>query len=198
MVAAVRRAHPRHDPQATGGLHREEREAEGAGEVGDDLPGRRPDHRSLVVAVILWKVIPTFAALFAGLGAELPLPTRVVIWASNTLVRFMPFSSSASWRSGSRCGNTTPPTGAAGEFLSTAWCSAHRSSADHAQDRRRAILRTLATLISSGVRSWTASTSPRGPPQRHRGGAVQATRKSIERGETVSQPLKETRSSRRW
>src|SRR5581483_6758145 len=33
----------------------------------------------LVVGVILWKVIPTFAALFSGLGATLPLPTRVVI-----------------------------------------------------------------------------------------------------------------------
>src|SRR5262245_34200925 len=30
---------------------------------------------ALVVGVILWKVIPTFASLFAGLGAELPLPT---------------------------------------------------------------------------------------------------------------------------
>src|SRR5438046_1145306 len=45
----------------------------------------------IVVGVILWKVIPTFAALFSGLGAELPLPTRVVIWLSDTLVRFMPF-----------------------------------------------------------------------------------------------------------
>ena len=45
----------------------------------------------LVVAVILWKVIPTFANLFAGLGAELPLPTRVVIALSNNLVRFGPF-----------------------------------------------------------------------------------------------------------
>src|SRR5687767_10561367 len=31
----------------------------------------------VVVGVILWKVIPTFAALFAGLGAQLPLPTRI-------------------------------------------------------------------------------------------------------------------------
>src|SRR5215510_7115477 len=46
---------------------------------------------ALVVGVILWKVIPTFAALFAGLGAELPLPTRIVIAMSNGLVRFMPF-----------------------------------------------------------------------------------------------------------
>src|SRR5687768_3251628 len=45
----------------------------------------------LVVGVILWKVIPTFANLFAGLGAQLPLPTRVVIALSNGMVRFMPF-----------------------------------------------------------------------------------------------------------
>src|SRR5436305_11130214 len=37
----------------------------------------------IVVAVILWKVIPVFAALFKGLGAELPLPTKVVIALSN-------------------------------------------------------------------------------------------------------------------
>src|SRR6185436_720223 len=33
----------------------------------------------IVVTAILWKVIPTFASLFAGLGAQLPMPTRVVI-----------------------------------------------------------------------------------------------------------------------
>src|SRR5438874_5093139 len=44
-----------------------------------------------VVGVILWKVIPTFAALFSGLGADLPLPTRVVIALSNNLVKFFPF-----------------------------------------------------------------------------------------------------------
>src|SRR3989442_5244745 len=46
---------------------------------------------TLVVGVILWKVIPTFANLFAGLGAELPLPTRIVIALSEGLVRFGPF-----------------------------------------------------------------------------------------------------------
>src|SRR5947199_2972564 len=45
----------------------------------------------IVVGVILWKVIPTFAAMFAGLGAELPLPTRIVIALSDNLVRFIPF-----------------------------------------------------------------------------------------------------------
>src|SRR5881397_3348560 len=46
---------------------------------------------SAVVGVILWKVIPTFAALFSGLGAELPLPTRIVIAMSNNLVRYFAF-----------------------------------------------------------------------------------------------------------
>ena len=46
---------------------------------------------TVVVGAILWKVIPTFAQLFAGLGADLPLPTRIVIALSNGLVRYMPF-----------------------------------------------------------------------------------------------------------
>src|SRR2546422_3295599 len=45
----------------------------------------------LVVGVILWKVIPTFAVMFQGLGAELPLPTRVVIALSDNLVKYAPF-----------------------------------------------------------------------------------------------------------
>jgi type IV pilus assembly protein PilC len=46
---------------------------------------------AIVVAVILLKVIPTFAALFTSLGAELPMPTRVVIAASNFLGRYFIF-----------------------------------------------------------------------------------------------------------
>jgi type IV pilus assembly protein PilC len=43
------------------------------------------------------KVIPTFASLFSGLGAELPLPTRVVIAASDNLVAVFPVPAGA-WR----------------------------------------------------------------------------------------------------
>lgn len=39
----------------------------------------------LIVAIIMWKVIPTFASLFAGLGARLPAPTRIVIAISRFL-----------------------------------------------------------------------------------------------------------------
>src|SRR5260221_7436035 len=37
----------------------------------------------IVVAIILWKVIPVFPSLFKGLGAELPGPTLFVIALSN-------------------------------------------------------------------------------------------------------------------
>src|SRR5438128_1775595 len=45
----------------------------------------------IVIAVIMWKVIPTFASMFEGLGAQLPLPTRIVITISNWFVRLLPF-----------------------------------------------------------------------------------------------------------
>jgi type IV pilus assembly protein PilC len=42
----------------------------------------------MVVYVILWKVIPVFGSLFSSLGAELPLPTRVVVAMSKFVGRF--------------------------------------------------------------------------------------------------------------
>jgi len=42
----------------------------------------------IVVYIILWKVIPTFAALFQGLGAELPFLTQVIVAMSNFIGRF--------------------------------------------------------------------------------------------------------------
>src|SRR6266581_3806944 len=33
--------------------------------------------------LLLWKVVPIFATLFAGLGVDLPLPTKIVIALSN-------------------------------------------------------------------------------------------------------------------
>src|ERR1700730_12508038 len=36
-----------------------------------------------VIILLLWKVVPIFATLFAGLGVDLPLPTKIVISLSN-------------------------------------------------------------------------------------------------------------------
>jgi type IV pilus assembly protein PilC len=147
---------------------------------------------ALVVAVILWKVIPTFAALFQGLGADLPLMTRIVIAMSDNLVRFFPV--------------VILGLGAVGFAI-------HRYYLTHGGRRtidrtllRMPILggilrkiavarfcRTLSTLISSGVPildglEITARTAGNAVVE----DAVMVTRKSIERGETVSAPLKET------
>lgn len=45
---------------------------------------------AVVVGIILWQVIPTFEALFDGLGAVLPLPTRIVIAVSGSFVIIAP------------------------------------------------------------------------------------------------------------
>src|SRR3954451_5352085 len=44
---------------------------------------------ALVVFIILWKVIPVFAQLFSGMGAEMPFLTRIVIGASNFIARYI-------------------------------------------------------------------------------------------------------------
>src|SRR5713101_4663974 len=43
---------------------------------------------ALVIFALLRYAVPTFATLFAGLGVELPLPTRIVIGLSNSVVSF--------------------------------------------------------------------------------------------------------------
>ena len=147
---------------------------------------------SVVVGVILWKVIPTFAAMFAGLGAELPLPTRVVIALSDNLVKYGVF--------------VVPGIGVAlygvRQYYKT---DAGRHMLD-ALILKLPVLgllmrkisvarfcRTLSTLIASGVPildglDITAKTSGNAIVE----DAIMATRKSIERGETISAPLKET------
>ncbi|MGH9405496.1 MAG: type II secretion system F family protein, partial [Terriglobia bacterium] len=41
-----------------------------------------------VIFLLLWKVVPIFASLFAGLGTSLPLPTRIVIALSHAIATF--------------------------------------------------------------------------------------------------------------
>jgi len=147
---------------------------------------------TLVVGVILWKVIPTFANLFAGLGAELPLPTRVVIAASNGLVRFGPIVIVA--------------IGAAGDGVKQYYASPNGRRVVDAVVLKMPILgvlmrkiavarfcRTLSTLLASGVSilealDITARTAGNAIVEE----AILTTRKSIERGETIAEPLKNT------
>jgi len=146
-----------------------------------------------VVAIILLKVIPTFAALFAGLGAELPLPTRIVIMASNFLARYFIFIvilvgvAVYAFRAYYRTDNGRHVvdrillgTPIFGEIL-----------------RKIAVARfcrTLATLTSSGVPildslEITAKTAGNAIIE----DAVLATRKSVEAGKTIAEPLRDAK-----
>jgi type IV pilus assembly protein PilC len=147
---------------------------------------------ALVVGVILWKVIPTFANLFAGLGAELPLPTRIVIALSNGLVRFMPF--------------ILVGIGVFVFAFRSYYASPNGRKAIDAGVLKMPVLgslmrkiavsrfcRTLSTLLASGVSilealDITARTAGNAVIEE----AILTTRKSIERGETIAQPLRET------
>jgi len=146
----------------------------------------------LVVAAILWKVIPTFAAMFASLGAELPLPTRIVIALSEGVVRFgwigivvlvalgWGFKQYYATENGRRAVDGTvlklPILGLIMRKIAVArFC------------------RTLSTLISSGVPildglDITARTSGNAIVE----DAILSTRRSIEGGNTIAAPLKET------
>jgi type IV pilus assembly protein PilC len=146
----------------------------------------------VVVAAILWKVIPTFAELFSGLGAQLPLPTRVVIALSNNLVSY-------GWI-------LIVAVVVIGWALKTYYATEKgRRMIDWIclklpvlGDILRKVAvarfcRTLSTLLSSGVPIMdgldiTARTAGNAIIE----DAILVTRSGIERGETVSGPLKET------
>ena len=148
---------------------------------------------TVVVAGILWKVIPTFAELFAGLGATLPAPTLLVIWLSNSLVSFMPFI-------------LVGVFGGMFAFRQYYATDGGRHVIDAVVLRTPVIgmiirkvavarfCRTLSTLLSSGVPildglDITAKTAGNVIVE----DAVMTTRAAIERGETVSDPLRETK-----
>ena len=149
---------------------------------------------ALVVAVILWKVIPTFAELFAGLGAELPLPTRVVIWASNSVHHRPAVHGRRHHRR--RCSASapsTPPT-AAGAPSTASCCRLPILGMILRKIAVARFCRTLSTLMASGVPildglEITARTAGNAIVE----DAIMVTRQSIERGETVSAPLEKTK-----
>ena len=147
---------------------------------------------AVVVGVILWKVIPTFANLFAGLGAELPLPTRIVIALSNSLVRFMPFVivGIIGGGIGFRAYYATP---AGRRMVDGILLKLPVLGILLRKIAVARFCRTLSTLLASGVSilealDITGRTSGNAIVEE----AIMTTRKSIERGETIAQPLRDT------
>jgi type IV pilus assembly protein PilC len=147
---------------------------------------------AVVIGVILWKVIPTFATLFAGLGAQLPLPTRVVIMLSNNLIRFMPFLF-VGFFAGGWAFRTYYATEKGRRVIDAISLKVPILGPILRKIAVARFCRTLSTLMASGVPildglDITARTSGNAIIE----DAIQVTRKSIERGETISAPLKET------
>lgn len=147
---------------------------------------------ALVVTVILWKVIPTFASLFTSLGATLPLPTRIVIALSNFLADYFIFILAIigviifslkqyykTYKGRRVIDNALLKIPVLGMLL-----------------RKIAVARfcrTLSTLTSSGVAiieglDITAKTSGNAIIE----DAIMYVRKQVETGKTISDPLRET------
>jgi len=146
-----------------------------------------------VIVLLLWKVVPIFATLFAGLGAELPLPTRVVIGLSNFigsiygLVILVVFIGTAV---ALKYWYETPT----GRFaLDTVLLHLPLIGMLLRKIGVARFTRTLGTLISSGVPileglDITARTAGNAVIEQ----AIQKTRKAVEAGRTLVDPLKET------
>jgi type IV pilus assembly protein PilC len=146
-----------------------------------------------VIVLLLWKVVPIFITLFNGLGAELPLPTRVVIGLSNfvgsyygllLLVFFIAFGFAVKFWYGTPQGRMALDT------------VVLRIPIIGMVMRKIAVARftrTLGTLISSGVPileglDITARTSGNAVIEK----AISSTRKAVEAGRSLVDPLKET------
>jgi len=145
----------------------------------------------LVVYIILTRVIPTFETLFMSLGADLPLPTQITVMMSKFLLRFgiliiigagIIVWAIMQWHKtykGKRIIDgialKIPIIGLVLQKIAIArFC------------------RTLATLISSGVAildalEITAKTSGNAILE----DAILATRKSIEGGKSIADPMRE-------
>ncbi|MGB2591903.1 MAG: type II secretion system F family protein [Candidatus Acidiferrum sp.] len=146
-----------------------------------------------VIILLLWKVVPIFATLFAGLGVDLPLPTKIVIGLSNII--------------GSVFGLMILVALGAAIFGLKVWYGTPQGR--YALDslilrlpvigilmRKIAVARftrTLGTLIASGVPileglDITAKTAGNAVVER----ALQQVRKSLEEGKSLTDPLKES------
>ncbi|HTQ62443.1 MAG TPA: type II secretion system F family protein [Candidatus Solibacter sp.] len=146
-----------------------------------------------VIILLLWKVVPIFATLFAGLGVDLPLPTKIVIGLSHLI--------------GSIFGLLMLVALGAGIFGLKIWYGTPQGR--YALDsmilrlpvigilmRKIAVARftrTLGTLISSGVPileglDITAKTAGNAVVEK----ALQQVRKSLEEGKSLTDPLKDS------
>jgi type IV pilus assembly protein PilC len=147
----------------------------------------------LVIFLLLWKVVPIFATLFAGLGVTLPLPTKIVIAMSNFVGSYFGLLIVAGIIGGIfglKVWYGTP----GGKFvLDTIILKLPVLGLLMRKIAVARFTRTLGTLISSGVPileglDITAKTSGNAVVER----ALQKVRKALEEGKSLTEPLKDS------
>jgi len=145
-----------------------------------------------VIGLLLWKVVPIFATLFAGLDVALPLPTRIVIGLSHAVGTFaVPIIVAGAlgvW--GLKVYYATPNGRMTIDSLVLKLPLLGVLMRKIAVAR---FTRTLGTLITSGVpmleaMDITARTSGNAVVEK----AILSVRKAIETGRTIVDPLRET------
>jgi len=146
-----------------------------------------------VITLLLWKVVPVFATLFAGLGVDLPLPTRIVIGLSHfvgSIFGFLIFVAIIGVVVGIKIWYGTPSGRMAIDTIILKLPVLGILMRKIAVAR---FTRTLGTLISSGVPileglDITARTSGNAVIEK----ALNQVRKSLEEGKSLTDPLKES------
>jgi len=146
-----------------------------------------------VIILLLWKVVPIFATLFAGLGVDLPLPTKIVIGLSNmigSIFGLLALVALGAVLFGLKVWYGTPQ----GRYAIDA--TILRLPVIGLLMRKIAVARftrTLGTLIASGVPileglDITARTAGNAVVER----ALQQVRKALEEGKSLTEPLKDS------
>ena len=146
-----------------------------------------------VITLLLWKVVPIFATLFAGLGVDLPLPTKIVIAASNfigSIFGLLILVGIVGFIIGLKVWYGTPQ----GRFaLDSIILKLPVIGILMKKIAVARFTRTLGTLISSGVPileglDITAKTAGNAVVER----SLIKVRKSLEEGKTLTEPLKDS------
>jgi type IV pilus assembly protein PilC len=146
-----------------------------------------------VIVLLLWKVVPVFATLFAGMGVDLPLPTKIVIALSHfvgSIFGLLIVVGVVAIIIGLKVWYGTPQGRLAIDTVILKLPVLGLLMRKIAVGR---FTRTLGTLIASGVPileglDITAKTSGNAVVER----ALNKVRRSLEEGKSLTEPLKES------
>jgi len=146
-----------------------------------------------VIILLLWKVVPIFATLFAGLGVSLPLPTRIVMGLSGLIGSWFGFLFLIGFVGILVALKTWYGTPAGRLALDTVILKLPVLGILMRKIAVARFTRTLGTLISSGVPileglDITAKTAGNAVVEQ----ALIKVRRSLEEGKSLTEPLKDS------